>query len=138
MGTEKDNCCMECQRHIQGSAMWTIYYGDGTTFRGLDGSPKDAPSTDVQIIHQGVDDLLFYHDYYLWRSDLSLWVPCNGSDGLLDHLMAFVDRIDAVVNGRYMEKEKWEPLLHRVRKDINKRGFSAHESAQIERRKVSL
>jgi hypothetical protein len=29
---------------------WRIYYGDGTTFDDLDGTPADAPALNVQVI----------------------------------------------------------------------------------------
>lgn len=114
---------------------WTIHYSDGSSFNSSDGRPQDAPKVDVQIIQQG-EDLLFYHDYYLWRTDLQAWVPCNGIDGLLDHLMAFADRIDAVVNGRYMARVEWEALLHKVKKNMVKHGYSAQEIRQLSQRDI--
>lgn len=113
---------------------WRIYYSDGSSFSNEDGEPWEAPSVDVQIVAQG-DDLLFYHDYYLYRSDLELWIPCNGRDGLLDQLMASARYIDAVINGRYMDNKAWQALLHKVR---TKGAWSAYEARQLENRGVSI
>lgn len=113
---------------------WNIYYSDGSSFGSSDGLPWEAPTVDVQIVQQG-NDLLFYHDYYLWRKDLEKWVPCNGVDGLLDHLMAFARQIDAVLNGRYMEKNQWEKLLQKVRSNLT---LSAGNARQLEQRGVEI
>lgn len=115
--------------------MWRIHYSDGASFSSEDGAPHEAPKVDVQIIQQG-EDLLFYHDYYLWRTDLGLWVPANGTEGLVDHLTAFAKHIDAVVMGRYMDRASWTALLHKVHADIAKHGWSAGEARQLEQRGV--
>lgn len=68
---------------------WRIYYGDGSTFSDRDGSPFEAPRTNVQVIASEANtptgfSLTHSHDAYVWRDE---W---NGTDqlGMWDYLMS--------------------------------------------------
>lgn len=58
--------------------MWFIYYGDGSVFSHEDGSPFDAPRTDVQVIVQQNPEspsgwcLTFGRRWYYWNAG---WWP---------------------------------------------------------------
>jgi len=69
--------------------LWKIYYGDGSTFTNLQGSPDEAPPFGVQFILQLCDEgrwreTLHEADYFVMGED-DVWI---GSDitGILDRL----------------------------------------------------
>ena len=51
---------------------WKIWYGDGSTFSDIDGSPYDAPRLDVQVI-VGPDRMT--GRYVVSDKDAYWWVP---------------------------------------------------------------
>ena len=59
--------------------MWTVYYGNRSTFTDEDGSPFEAPRTDVQVILQTHEAspsgycLTFGKTYYSWEDGQGWW-----------------------------------------------------------------
>ena len=73
---------------------WKIFYGDGSTFSDLDGSPENAPGVNVQVIIQTSKDHgrevikggnQWRDDYYWWDNESRRWW-CGDLFGLFDHL----------------------------------------------------
>lgn len=115
---------------------WKIYYGDGSTFSSNDGSPGEAPITNVQVIVQpGKASGRYWQtqsDYYVFWYDR--WVGTDVA-GVLDflayrNLFEWGSEIDAAVIiqravntglvklGRTMQsKEDYYALLARANED---------------------
>ena len=70
---------------------WRIYYGDGSTFSDRDGSPYDAPPTNVQCVAVkspiSTEGKLLAHGKhaYYWSFGLG-WVGCD-EPGMWDYLL---------------------------------------------------
>jgi hypothetical protein len=98
---------------------WKIYYGDGTTFTNLQGSPDEAPAFDVQFVTQrcGDDtkrDTLQQADYFVMLES-GVWV---GSDiiGILDKLIHRIP-FSGLLVGRWIEKDAYMGLMAKVARD---------------------
>lgn len=97
---------------------WRIYYGDGSTFDNTQGTPFEAPPTDVQVIvHPSKDNgLLALHnwDWYYYQDNMG-W---RGTDtwGLLDKLM-WVKGVGAVKQARTIEDSVFQNVLNKARND---------------------
>ena len=105
--------------------MWTIYYGDGTTFTDRDGQPWEAPGYDVQGIRQDPphdrqlitrDYELAKRDFYLYRTDYGCWIRVD-RDGLLDHFISAARHITACLGGRTIPRPDWLAIMKRIRED---------------------
>jgi len=98
---------------------WRIYYGDGSTFDNLQGSPDEAPPFGVQFIVQiyaddKKRDTLKQADYFVMLES-GTWV---GSDitGILDKLIHRIPFTGLLV-GRWIEVEDYEALQLKVARD---------------------
>ena len=100
-----------------GPIRWRIYYGDRTTYGSQDGSPFDAPSTNVQVVIKETPRSkvrpwvpLFGHDHYMWSTDPGVtWSACDWA-GLFDYLMTYKGP-KAVLFGRTLRDESFWELL---------------------------
>jgi hypothetical protein len=96
---------------------WKIYYGDGTTFTNLQGSPDEAPVFDVQFIVQlcgEVRDTLMNADYYIMLES-GMWVGCD-MVGLLDRLIHRIPFSGTLV-GRWIERDVYREMQLKVARD---------------------
>jgi len=94
---------------------WRIYYGDGTSFDNTQGSPKDAPTLDVQVIVVADDDvgrqLLHLWDWYYFDLDDNQWC---GADiyGVLDQFMH--RNVEALKQGRTLPQRDFDAIKQRA------------------------
>lgn len=100
---------------------WRIYYGSGAVFTDADGSPFDAPRTDVQVIVQGRDneyEIVHGKDYFYWEPRVGGW---HGTDqfGSYDHLIR-AER-QCLLFGRMMTDVEWAELFRRVKEEAGPR-----------------
>ena len=98
---------------------WRIYYGDGSTFDNLQGSPDDAPPFGVQFIVQLCADgkrrdTLNQADYFVMLEN-GVWV---GSDitGVLDRLIHRIPFTGLLV-GRWIGTDDFDKLRLKVARD---------------------
>jgi hypothetical protein len=94
---------------------WRFYYGDESTFSNEDGSPEEAPGSDVQIIIQEDPENGRYFqsgsDYYVWRDDRWWGVDIFGLfDFLVDNsLVKFGRTIDTKLHRKLHMKAEEDP-----------------------------
>lgn len=108
---------------------WKIFYGDGSTFSSADGSPAEAPSTNVQAIAQVADPGIGRRtcsrfDFYWYEGE---W---HGGDlfGLFDYLQRVSPSI--VKFGRVLPRLAFEAILNRAVTDpdlLPKVAWDTHE-----------
>ena len=103
------------------SPEWRIYYGDGSTFDSLQGSPWEAPGYDVQCIVYPDEDVgrvvLHRWDFYLYNLLEKEWY---GSDllGLMDHLCHDREQsFCAVKQGRTITTPQFRSVFQRASHD---------------------
>ncbi len=92
---------------------WKVYYTGGGTFSALDGSPYDAPTTDVQVLV--VTDtvvgrrLILNRDYYWWDHRREMWF---GGDvaGFYQYLFALGPK--KVLFGTMVTNEEHHVIVH--------------------------
>ena len=101
---------------------WKIFYGDGSIFDSLMGSPSEAPSFNVQVIvcKNETNGRSLYHtwDWYYWNGE-----EWRGADihGLLDQLLHDTEnKICGIKQGRTVKDEVYEELLLKA---INDKDF---------------
>jgi hypothetical protein len=99
--------------------LWRIYYGDDSAFSDRDGSPFDAPATNVQAIVKRADNASGFvigqgKDAYYWHRD-NLWMPCDMM-GLYDYLM-FYKGPKAVLFGRTIRDKDFWACVDRATKE---------------------
>ena len=96
---------------------WRIYYGDGSVFTSEDGTPWDAPRTNVQVIvqeHGRVGwQVLNSADEYYFEEDTRGWYEARG---FTDHLLRAKHPL--VVFGRMMNNDEYVALLARAKEDL--------------------
>lgn len=100
---------------------WRVYYSDGSVFTEQDGTPYDAPRTDVQVIAQekeGDYEIVHGRDYFYFEESRGGW---HTSDifGAFDHLCR-ADR-QCLLFGRMMADPAWRELFARVKLDVGPR-----------------
>ncbi len=88
---------------------WKVFYGDGSTFGSDEGSPADAPATNVQAIAQVSDPAIGRRvcsrfDFYWYEGE---W---HGGDlfGLYDYLIRVSPSV--VKFGRVLPRLAWEAI----------------------------
>ena len=102
---------------------WKIYYGDKSSFSNEDGSPFDAPRTNVQAIVRH-DDWVGYiivhaNDYYCLDGDG--WY-CTDLIGMADYLIRTYQPL--VLFGRMTSTQEYNDLLTHIRLDYgDKQGY---------------
>lgn len=114
---------------------WRIYYGDGSTFDSLQGSPESAPPYGVQVIASVHPDygrvLLRRWDWYYIHD--GEWF---GSDvhGLLSQLMHDQYKlISAVKQGQVLSTPRYTAIVERARSDPDFPPMSAERIADENR-----
>ena len=97
---------------------WRIYYGDDSTYSDRDGSPFDAPQTNVQAVVTEMPGsptgkrVNLRQDHFYW-SKINGWVGCDWS-GMWDYWMNYKGP-KAVIFGRSLSDSEFQR--------INKRAF---------------
>lgn len=94
---------------------WRIYYGDGSTFSSLDGTPQEAPCSNVQVImgydrDNGRQALHLWDWYYYKTGNPGEWWGCD-IHGLLDQLLHDTKgEITAVKQGRTLGNSLFQSI----------------------------
>jgi hypothetical protein len=92
---------------------WRVFYGDGSTFDNLQGSPFDAPRLDVQVIVQKNDTvgwkILNGHDYFYFDPKRDGWQETNEWH---DTLLATYHPL--LLFGRRMSRADWSRMRRRA------------------------
>lgn len=105
---------MGSNQPINPALRWRIYYGDGTTFSNLDGSPEAAPALNVQAIveydPQVGRALTVRRDFYI-RVE-GEWMGVDWF-GLIDQLMAQ----GIVKAGRSLPSSRFEQIYQQAVSD---------------------
>lgn len=99
---------------------WRVYYSSGV-FTSDDGTPYDAPRTDVQVVVQEKDgDYTLVHgrDYFYFEADRGGWACCD-LFGAFDHLIR-AER-QCLLIGRMLSDDEWRKLFARVKADCGPR-----------------
>lgn len=101
---------------------WRIYYGDGSVYSEQDGSPFEAPTTNVQVIAQSdtssatgrilIHTRLTGEGYYCWRDDGYGW-DNHDQAGFFDYLFNYRGP-KAVIFGRTILTEKYLAIVGRA------------------------
>ncbi len=99
---------------------WRIYYSDGSTSEG-EGDPSSialACRFDVQVIVIPDEDhgrrLIYFADYYLYRTDLKLWIGVAGEISAMMALTQHTGKISCVLWGAMMDNEGWHNIQQRA------------------------
>lgn len=94
---------------------WMIYYGDGTRFTWEDGSPYDAPRTNVQIICTEETEtgweLQSDNDYYYYDADIDVWF---GADQFAVFDVLIRCKRPLIFFGRYIPTDDFKALFMEV------------------------
>jgi len=99
---------------------WRIYYGPESghkTFSHKDGSPFDAPATDVQVVAQestrsSKGFVLYHHkEGWYWKPDVGWW--CCDESGMWDYLMNYRGP-KAVLFGRNIRDDDFWKIVQRA------------------------
>lgn len=105
---------------------WIVYYGDGTRFTWEDGTPFDAPRTNVQLIvveddKEDQDGWLFQSDaeYYYYDSHLDIWYVAD-TFAMYDILIRC--RTPLVLFGRYIDRDQFNAILRKAVDDVSAMG----------------
>ena len=99
---------------------WRIYYGDDSTFSDRDGTPFDAPATNVMVTtvesFGGKKPFKVQHglDNHYWHRDNG-WVGCDWA-GFMDYLMMFTGP-KAVLFGRTIRDDKFYEIVNRAMRE---------------------
>jgi hypothetical protein len=97
--------------------VWTIYYGNGSTFSDGDGSPFEAPRRDVQVIVQSDPRVgwrwISGRDYFVWEPERGGW---RETDDWRDH--ALDARQPLILFGRWLTDAEWAALFARVKAEL--------------------
>ena len=104
---------------------WCIFYGDESTFSNEDGSPFDAPRTDVQAIVKDDDwvgyQIVHANDYYCLDLAHDGWY-CTDLIGMADYLIRTEQPL--VLFGRMTTNKEYLALLDNIRKKYgDKQGY---------------
>lgn len=96
--------------------MWTIWYGDGTTYTEEDGTVFEAPGLNVQVVEQSDPTVgrwtQLAQDYYVWNGEA--WVGCDVF-GLWDYLQQTGPR--KVLFGRTIGNRAYEEIWRAAESD---------------------
>ena len=103
LGAHQQDVALHTGEGVQPIMSWKIFYGDGNTFSDRDGSPRDAPATNVQVISQSHIESGHYmqvqRDYYIYWTEDNRWTGVDLA-GVMDFLvelglMTWGDEIDS-------------------------------------------
>ena len=104
---------------------WRIYYGDGSVFDNTEGSPSEAPATNVQLIvcknEVNSRNLYYSWDWYYYKA--GEW---RGADihGVIDQLLT--DK-----NGDFVTLKQGRTIRDDIYDDIIKKGFNDNDFKDI-------
>ena len=103
------------------SLKWRIYYGDGSYFDSVQGTPWEAPRTNVQVIIQeddrlGWEILSGNNEFYYGERG---WYGANGFT-FYDHLIRA--KYPLIVFGRMLSNEEYAAIEKRVLDDMKSEG----------------
>lgn len=91
---------------------WIIYYGDDTKFTWEDGTPFDAPRTNIQVIAVEEGELGWQltsdSDYYYYDEDLDVWFHAD-QFAIFDILIRCKHPL--IFFGRYIPTDDFKKIL---------------------------
>jgi hypothetical protein len=96
---------------------WRIYYGDDSTYSDRDGSPFDAPRTNVMVVCTETTGSRrpfrpqYGLDHFCWHAD-SGWRGADWS-GFMDYMM-MIPGPKAVLFGRTIRDDKFWAIVKRA------------------------
>jgi len=102
---------------------WRIYYGPESghsTFSDKDGSPFQAPATDVQVVVQESERtakgyVLYHHkESWYWKPEVGWW--CCDEAGLWDYLMTYRGP-KAILFGRNIRDDDFWTIVQRAERE---------------------
>ena len=100
--------------------LWAIYYGDETRFTDLDGSPYDAPRTDVQIIafknNRMGWEILSQSDYYYWEEAGHGWCMAVDQFNVFDVLNRV--KYPLILFGRWLSQDDFRKVVLKMLDDL--------------------
>jgi len=100
--------------------LWAIYYGDGSKFTDLDGSPFDAPRTNVQIIafknNQMGWEILSQSDYYYFEDGGHGFCIAPDQFTLFDVLVRVFKPL--IFFGRWLSQEDFRKVVLKMLDDL--------------------
>ncbi len=101
--------------------MWWRVYTSSGVFTSQDGTPFEAPRTDVQVVVQEKDgsyELVHGRDYFYFEPERGGW---HTSDifGAFDHLIR--SKQQCLLIGRMLSDDEWRRLFARVKADVGPR-----------------
>lgn len=96
---------------------WAIYYGDGSVFSDENGTPYDAPRTNIQIIvqkHKSMGwELVSGADLFYYEESRRGFYACNSTGSTLwDHLWRA--KYPLVFAGRMITDEEFRQIVLKV------------------------
>jgi len=99
---------------------WCIYYRDKSKFSSTDGSPFDAPRTDVQIIvfknNQMGWEILSQSDYYYYEEGGHGWCIAADQFNVFDVLNRV--RQPLILFGRWLSQEDFREVVLNMLNDL--------------------
>jgi hypothetical protein len=100
--------------------LWAIYYGDGSKYTSMDGSPFDAPRTDVQIIafknNQMGWEILSQSDYYYYEPKAHCWCIAADQFNVFDVLVRVKKPI--ILFGRWLSQAAFRKVVLNMLDDL--------------------
>ena len=100
--------------------LWAIYYGDGTKFTDIDGSPYNAPRTDVQIIafknNQMGWEILSQSDYYYYEENGHGWCIAADQFNVFDVLTRVKQPL--ILFGRWLSQDDFRRVVLKMLDDL--------------------
>ena len=103
---------------------WKIFYADGSTFSSADGTPAQAPATNVEVIVQQnsrgereiLDGANTNYEFYAWHPESNQWIIHNQSG--LDQFLA-ANKRGVYLSGYYVDDVTFWNLHNRALDDTD-------------------
>lgn len=111
---------------------WRIYYGDGSTYSDVDGSPEQSSHFNVQVIVVRDQDvgrrLIFGHAWYVFKD--YLWFGIDDTEALIIQFLQDADKIRAVRAGMIVSPQAFKKIYAMAKNDPDfpeKSGYARSE-----------